>query len=92
MKTRAIECPSCGGSVELRGYSHSLSAVCIQCLSVIDTSSPELKILKQFQDQNRVRPLVPLGSRGRSLDLLLTNTTSRELWLLLNCFGSGDLK
>ncbi len=65
MKTRAIECPSCGGSVELRGYSHSLSAVCIQCLSVIDTSHPQLTILKKFQEANRLRPLLPLGSRGR---------------------------
>jgi len=65
MKVRAIDCPNCGGSVELRGYSHSLSAVCIQCLTVIDTSHPQLTILKQFQDANRVRPLLPLGSRGR---------------------------
>jgi hypothetical protein len=65
MRVRAIECPNCGGSVELRGYSHSLSAVCIQCLSVIDTSKPELTILKKFQENQRVRPLIPLGSRGR---------------------------
>ncbi len=65
MKVRAIECPNCGASVELRGYSHSLSAVCIQCLSVIDTSQPELTILKKFQEQDRVRPLINLGSRGR---------------------------
>ena len=65
MKARAIECPKCGGSVELHGYSHSLSAVCIQCLTVIDTSQPELTILKKFQESQRVRPLIPLGSRGR---------------------------
>lgn len=65
MKTRAIECPSCGGSVELRGYSHSLSAVCIQCLSVIDTSHPQLTILKKFDEGRRVSPQIPLGSRGR---------------------------
>lgn len=65
MRVRAIECPNCGGSVELHGYTHSLSAVCIQCLSVIDTSKPELTILKQFQDRERVRPLIPLGTRGK---------------------------
>jgi hypothetical protein len=65
MKVRAIECPNCGGSVELHGFSHSLSAVCIQCLSIIDTSKPELTVLKQFQENQRVRPIIPLGSRGR---------------------------
>ena len=65
MTVRSIECPNCGGPVELHGYSHSLSAVCIQCLSVIDTSKPELTILKQFQESQRVRPILPLGSRGR---------------------------
>ncbi|MBY0508051.1 MAG: DUF4178 domain-containing protein [Bryobacteraceae bacterium] len=65
MNVKSIECPNCGGSVELRGYSHSLSAVCIQCLSVIDTSHPQLTVLKKFGEANRVRPLLPLGSRGK---------------------------
>ena len=65
MKVKSIECPQCGGNVELRGYSHSLSAVCIQCLSVIDTSHPQLTILKSFGEASRVKPLLPLGSRGK---------------------------
>ena len=65
MKVKSIECPQCGGNVELRGYSHSLSAVCIQCLSVIDTSHPQLTILKSFGEANRVKPLIPLGTRGK---------------------------
>lgn len=65
LAVRALSCPNCGGRVELKGFSHSLSAVCINCLSVIDTSTPEFQITKQFEDRNRVRPLIPLGSRGK---------------------------
>ena len=62
---KSISCPNCGGSVELRGLSHTLSAVCINCLSVIDTSSPQLQILQRFQDAQRVMPKIMLGSRGK---------------------------
>ena len=41
----------------------SLSAVCIQCLSIVDTQS--LQVLQQFQAKERVAPLIPLGTRGK---------------------------
>ena len=64
-KPKALECPNCGGSVELRTMGRSLSAVCGNCLSVIDTSNPSLKILGQFNEQLRVEPMIPLGRRGK---------------------------
>lgn len=63
-KAKAIECPNCGGTVQIRTFGHALSAVCEQCLSVIDTKSPGLKILSRFQENFRVEPLIPLGTRG----------------------------
>ena len=60
---KSISCPHCGGSVELRGMAHSLTAVCIQCLSVIDAASPQLRVLQQFQEAQRAQPKIPLGSR-----------------------------
>jgi hypothetical protein len=62
---KSIQCPNCGGQVELRGLGQSVSAVCINCLSIIDTTSPELRIIQQFQVSERVRPLIPLGTRGK---------------------------
>ena len=62
---RSISCPQCGGSVELRGLAHTLSAVCINCLSVIDTSTPQLQILQRFRAAERIKPKIPLGSRGK---------------------------
>jgi hypothetical protein len=64
-KTKALACPNCGGPIELRGFGHALTAVCPQCLSVLDTSTPELKILQQIQEAQRVNPLIPLGTRGK---------------------------
>ena len=61
---KPITCPNCGGTVELRGFAHTRTAVCIQCLSVIDASSPELQILARFDEKMRARPVLPLGSRG----------------------------
>lgn len=61
---RSISCPNCGGPVELRGLAHTLSAVCINCLSVIDTASPQLRILQTFANADRKQPKIPLGSRG----------------------------
>ena len=62
-KVQALECPNCGGSIQLRGFGKSLSAVCIQCLSIVDTQS--LRVLQQFQAKERVIPLIPLGKRGK---------------------------
>jgi hypothetical protein len=65
VKAQALACPNCGGPVELRGFAHTLSAVCPQCLSVIDTSTPAFKILQTFQGSQRIEPKIPLGSRGK---------------------------
>jgi hypothetical protein len=67
---KPITCPNCGGTVELRGFAHTRTAVCIQCLSVIDASSRELQILARFDEKMRARPVLPLGTRGKFGDAL----------------------
>jgi len=64
-KTKALSCPNCGGPVELRGFGHALSAVCPQCLSVLDTSTPMLTVLQQVNAKHRFTPKIPLGQRGK---------------------------
>src|ERR1700730_19281984 len=64
VKAKSLSCPNCGGPVELRGFSHTLSVVCPQCLTVLDASTPEFAILQKFQGKLRMQPLVPLGTRG----------------------------
>lgn len=66
VKAKAMYCPNCGGPVEFRGFGHALTVVCPQCLSVLDASSPLLKVLQEAQDaQSRRTPLIPLGQRGK---------------------------
>lgn len=60
-----ISCPNCGGRIELHGFAHTRSAVCIQCCTIIDTSTPSLQILQRFDHAQRQRPVLPLGSRGK---------------------------
>jgi hypothetical protein len=61
---RSLACPNCGGTVQLRGMGRTLSVVCIQCLSVLDATTPGLQILQKFEAKQRFRPLIPLGTRG----------------------------
>ena len=65
VKARSLSCPNCGGPVEIRGFAHTLNVVCPQCLSVLDASTPELRILQTFQAAQRVQPKIPLGARGK---------------------------
>jgi len=65
VKTRSLSCPNCGGTIQIRGFAHSLTAVCQNCLSVLDTSTPEVSIIQQIEAKLRRTPKVPLGSRGK---------------------------
>lgn len=60
-----LSCPGCGGRVELRGFAHTRNAVCLQCCSILDTSTPSLQIVQRFDEKLRERPLIPLGTRGK---------------------------
>jgi hypothetical protein len=62
---RSLNCPNCGGVVELRGMGRTNSAVCIQCLTVLDVSTPNIRILQKFESKQRFLPLIPLGTRGK---------------------------
>jgi hypothetical protein len=64
-KAKAISCPNCGGTVELRGLGTSLHAACVQCLSILDVSHPSVKIVQNFENAQRRTPKIPLGTRGK---------------------------
>src|SRR5579863_8291284 len=65
IQAKSLTCPNCGGPVQLRGFAHTLSVVCPQCLTVLDASTPEVQILQKFQSKERIKPTIPLGSRGK---------------------------
>ena len=85
VQARSISCPNCGGSVQLRGFAHTLSVVCPQCHSVLDTSTPEVEILQTFEQKTQIQPTIPLGSRG-SLD----SAPYEVIGFQVRDAGSGD--
>jgi len=62
---RSLTCSNCGAAVSLRAAGQSVSAVCTQCLSVLDASNESLRVIGQYQAKERVRPLIPLGATGK---------------------------
>ncbi|MBI4903384.1 MAG: DUF4178 domain-containing protein [Acidobacteria bacterium] len=62
---KSLSCPNCGGSVQVRGMGRAATVVCIQCLSVLDATSPSLTVLQTFKAAERYQPLIPLGTRGK---------------------------
>ena len=67
LKSRSIECPSCGASLEVQ-LATTQSIVCGQCKSVVDISQGVGADLKHFK-QNAAgeldhQPQIPLGSTG----------------------------
>ena len=68
VQARSISCPNCGGPVQLRGFAHTLSVVCPQCHTVLDTSTPEVEVLQKFEDKTQTQPAIPLGARGKFSD------------------------
>ena len=55
-QAKSLSCPNCGGPVELRGFAHTLTSVCPQCLSVLDASTPEVQILQTVPGRRRLSP------------------------------------
>src|SRR5258708_1402198 len=65
VKPKALNCPGCGATVELRGFAHTLNVVCPNCLSVLDASNLQFQVLQEFQGKLRIQPKIPLGTRGK---------------------------
>lgn len=65
-KIRALECPNCGSTVQLRAMGTSLSAACASCMSLLDVSDERVKIIERFNKKIQpFTPRIPLGTRGK---------------------------
>ncbi|HUS06345.1 MAG TPA: DUF4178 domain-containing protein [Bryobacteraceae bacterium] len=64
-QVRPLICPNCGGTVNLRGYAQTVNAVCEHCQTILDATTPSLRVIQRFQEKQRIQPLIPLGSRGK---------------------------
>lgn len=61
---RGLNCPSCGAAIELRGMAWTQTVACASCAAVLDARDPNLRVLDQFDQRIKVRPLIPLGVVG----------------------------
>ena len=63
---RAITCPGCGGSVEVRAAGFSVTLVCQYCGSVLDVTNPDVALIEKH-NRAAAQLAMPLGSRGSVL-------------------------
>jgi len=61
--SRAIICPSCGGSLEVKAAGYTVTVACRHCGSVLDVANPDVAIIREYHENAAKLPL-PLGSRG----------------------------
>ncbi len=64
-KVKALNCPNCGAALTVRTFEQAVTVVCGHCHSILDAKDPSLQILQHFKTKEEVRPLIPLGTRGK---------------------------
>jgi Domain of unknown function (DUF4178) len=60
---RALACPNCGGTVELRAAGYTVHVGCQYCGSILDTTDGLVKLVTQAHAA-QAHPEIPLGTRG----------------------------
>ena len=60
---KALSCPACGGTIELRAAGYTVTLICQYCSSVLDVANPDVAIIQRHNEESR-RLAIPLGTRG----------------------------
>jgi len=60
---KPVNCPNCGGTVDIRVAGTTVSVICGHCGSTLDATSPELQVIARADKALRT-PEIPLGTRG----------------------------
>jgi ribosomal protein S27E len=69
VSVRSVNCPNCGAATAVRTFGHAVNVVCQNCRSILDAANPGVTILQRFTDAVREEPLIPLGTRGKLLEI-----------------------
>jgi hypothetical protein len=64
-EVKPLNCPGCGAALTVRAGELTLTVVCENCHSILDAKDPNLQILQKFEAKVRIKPLIPLGTRGK---------------------------
>ncbi|PVX29381.1 DUF4178 domain-containing protein [Sphingomonas pokkalii] len=65
---RALSCPNCGGTVELRAAGYTVHVGCQYCGSILDATDGLAKLVIKAQTA-LAYPEIPLGTRGTLFDV-----------------------
>jgi hypothetical protein len=60
---KALGCPNCGGTIQLRAAGVTTTLVCEHCGSTLDATDPHVRLIAAANDAMR-RPEIALGTRG----------------------------
>ncbi len=81
---RAVTCPSCGGTVQVRAAGFSVTLVCEYCGSVLDVANPDVALIEKH-NRAAAQLAMPLGSRGA----VLGNEYQVVGWMRRSIDGEG---
>lgn len=62
---KLFKCPSCGGPFSMRTPGHTASLACRYCGALLDTTNKTLEIIHKAEEKMKVKPLIPIGSKGK---------------------------
>ena len=60
---KALDCPSCGGTIQLRAAGYTVTVACIYCGSLLDVANPDVRLIKEYHEA-AAQLEIPLGTRG----------------------------
>jgi hypothetical protein len=69
VSVRSVNCPNCGAATAVRTFGRAVNVVCQSCRSILDATNPGVTLLQRYTDAVREEPLIPLGTRGKLLDI-----------------------
>ncbi|WP_165356436.1 DUF4178 domain-containing protein [Sphingosinicella sp. BN140058] len=61
---KALSCPSCGGTLNLKAAGYTVSVACLYCGSVLDVANEDVRLITEYHRQ-AAELEIPLGTRGR---------------------------
>jgi hypothetical protein len=61
--SRAITCPSCGGTIGIKAAGYTVSVACLYCGTVLDVANDDVRIIAEYHQAVATLD-IPLGRRG----------------------------
>ena len=60
---KALTCPACGGTIELKAAGYTVTVACLYCGSLLDVANPDVRLITEYHEA-AAQLEIPLGTRG----------------------------